>query len=301
MLDPEELVAFPAESADVAGSPVLLEAVDGFVDAGGAARLAREHLLETLSSRLVAVLDVDQLVDYRSRRPPLVFDGSRWTEYAEPRLEVRALRDAAGTEFLLLTGPEPDLQWERVVAALRLVVQRFDVRLVVGLHAIPLAVPHTRPVGMTAHATRPELVEMYEPWPGPVRVPGSLASLLELRLGQTGHDAMGFAAHVPQYLANADLPGTSAVLLDAVARATGLALPTDALRSAGEQAQATVDEQVGESPELTEAVRGLERQYDAFMAGRARSQGLAVDAALPSAEELGAELEDFLRRQGPGD
>ena len=298
VLDPETLLSVEPE-ADVPPGLVLLEALDGFVDAGGAGRLARQHLLETLDARVVATFDVDQLLDYRARRPPLVFDGDHWASYEPPRLAVHLVSGAAGGEFLLLTGPEPDQQWERFTAAVRLLVERLEVRLTVGLHSIPLAVPHTRPVGLTAHATRRALVEMYEPWPGPVRVPGSAAALLQLRLGQAGHDAMGFAAHVPQYLASSDLPGTAAVLLDAVARATGLTLPTDALREAGEAATRTVDEQVGESAELSEAVAGLERQYDAFMAGRAREQGLLVeDAPLPTAEELGDELEEFLRGQG---
>lgn len=298
MLDPAGLLTVEPGAA-VPGRPVLLEALDGFVDAGAAAKLARAHLLDTLEHRVIATLDADQLVDYRSRRPPLVFGGDRWEEYDDPVLAVHVVTDAAGTEFLLLTGPEPDLQWERFVAAVGLVVERFDVSLTVGLHAIPLAVPHTRPVGMTAHASRGELVEMYAPWPGPVRVPGSAAALLELRLGEAGRDAMGFAAHVPQYLAASDLPGTAAVLLDAVARASGLTLPTDALRTAGEEARTRIDEQVGESSELTEAVRGLERQYDAFMAGRARDRDLLApdSSSLPTADELGLELERFLRDQ----
>ncbi len=43
-------------------------------------------------------------------------------------------------------------------------------------------------------------------------------------------------------------------------------------------------------------VKALEEQYDSFVAGRGRSL-LAVDAELPSADELGAELERFLAEQ----
>ncbi|MEK8224948.1 PAC2 family protein [Oerskovia sp. M15] len=91
---------------------------------------------------------------------------------------------------------EPDLQWERVVVALRDLVNRFDVSLVVGFHGIPMGIPHTRPLSVTAHATRRELIEDHTSWFGTVKVPGSLAALFELRLGESGHDAVGFTVHV---------------------------------------------------------------------------------------------------------
>ena len=67
--------------------------------------------------------DVDQLVDYRSRRPPLRFDTDHWASYAAPELDVVALTDTGGTGYLLLAGPEPDTQWERFAAAVEQLVR----------------------------------------------------------------------------------------------------------------------------------------------------------------------------------
>ena len=47
---------------------------------------------------------------------------------------------------------------------------------------------------------------MDSPWRGELRVPSSAQALLELRLGEWGHDALGFVAHVPHYLAQLDYP-----------------------------------------------------------------------------------------------
>ena len=111
--------------------------------------------------------------------------------------------------------------------------------------------------------------------------------------------------HVPHYLAQAEYPGVAEVLLDAVARASGLVLPTASLREAAQQTRAAVDEQVGGSPEVLAVVRGLEEQYDAVVRGRGQASLLAEDRPLPTADELGAELERFLadetRRQRPTD
>jgi predicted ATP-grasp superfamily ATP-dependent carboligase len=277
---------------------VLIQALTGFVDAGNATRLARAQLLSTLESRPIATFDIDQLLDYRSRRPVMTFIEDHWEEYDEPRLELRLLHDDAGTPFLLLGGPEPDLQWERFTAAVTALVSRLDVRLTVGLNAIPMAVPHTRPTGVTAHASRPELIVGHEPWLQRVQVPGSAGHLLEYRLGRHGRDAMGFAAHVPHYVAQADYPAAAELLLTSVSRATGLLLPTKGLRSAAELVHADIDRQVAQTDEAGTLVRALEEQYDAFARGRSGGNLLATQTGpLPTADELGAELERFLAEQ----
>jgi predicted ATP-grasp superfamily ATP-dependent carboligase len=298
VLDPEELIEL-VEPPDDLVDPVLVHALDGFVDAGAAVRLARAHLLATSPDRTVlARFDVDQLFDYRARRPPMVFVRDHWESYAAPSLELHVLRDDAGVPYLLLAGPEPDVQWERFSAAVEGLVRALRVRLTVGLEAIPMGVPHTRPAGVTAHASSPDLVTGYDPWVATVQVPGAATNLLELRLGEAGHDAMGFAAHVPHYLSQVDYPAAAVSLLEAVSRASGLRLPTTTLVEAATRTRAEVDAQIAESEEVQAVVQALESQYDAYVGGRDRGDLLADDSIqLPSADELGAELERFLAEQ----
>ncbi|MEV0330201.1 PAC2 family protein [Micromonospora echinospora] len=302
MLDPQELYQLTDDLPDL-GQPVLIQALTGFVDAGNATRLAREQLLSSLEARTVATFDVDQVFDYRSRRPVMTFVEDHWEQYDEPKLELHLLHDDDETPFLLLTGPEPDLQWERFVAAVGDLAARLDVRLTVGINAIPMAVPHTRPTGVTAHATRRELIAGYEPWLQRVQVPGSVGYLLEYRLGQRGRDALGFAAHVPHYVAQTEYPAAAEVLLASVSRSTGLLLPSDGLRSAAEVVRVEIDRQVAQTEDAATLVQALEEQYDAFARGRGGKNLLAAESGpLPTADELGAELERFLAEQSrPGD
>lgn len=294
-LDPSELFELEPDRPEL-GSPVLVQALDGFIDAGGAKRIAREHLLASYESQVVARFDVDQLLDYRARRPSMLFVEDHWESYDDPQLAVHMVSDAAGAPFLLLAGPEPDVQWERFTEAVRMVVDRLGVRLTIGLNAIPMGVPHTRPTGVIAHGSRKELVAGYEPWVNAVQVPGTAGHLLEHRLGQAGYDAMGFAVHVPHYVAQAEYPAAAAALLAEVSKASGLSLPLDALLEAAETTRTAIDEQVANAPEVAAVVQALENQYDAFIAGR-DSTLLLEHADLPTADELGAELERFLAEQ----
>jgi predicted ATP-grasp superfamily ATP-dependent carboligase len=298
-LDPSELFELNPDRPELA-APVLVQALDGFIDAGGAKRLAREHLLGSFESQVVATFDVDQLLDYRARRPAMLFVEDHWESYADPQLAVHLLHDAAGTGFLVLTGPEPDVQWERFTEAVRMVVERLGVRLTIGLNAIPMGVPHTRPTGVIAHGSRKELVAGYEPWVNAVQVPGTAGHLIEYRLGSAGYDAMGFAVHVPHYVSQAEYPAAAAALLAEVAKAGGLVLPLDALQEAAATTRAAIDEQVADAPEVAAVVAALENQYDAFLAGR-ESSLLLEHHDLPTADELGAELERFLAEQSRQD
>ncbi|MEU4218659.1 PAC2 family protein [Actinoplanes sp. NPDC026623] len=296
MLDPHGLYEL-AEDLPELDAPVLLQALTGFVDAGSAIQLSREHLLEQLDGRVLATFDVDQLLDYRSRRPSMVFVEDHWESYEEPVLALHLVRDRLGTPFLLLAGPEPDLQWERFIGAVTGLIERFGVKLTVGLNAIPMAVPHTRPVSVTAHATDQRLLGDRESWLQRVQVPASVGNLLEFRLGEAGHDAMGYAAHVPHYLAQTAYPAAAELLLDSVSRTTGLALPTGELREAAELVREEVDKQIAADEQAGRLVLSLEAQYDAFLRGRRGNLLAESDGPLPTAEELGAELERFLAEQ----
>jgi hypothetical protein len=295
--NPSELYRFEtdAEPQDLRAS-VMIVTLGGFVDAGQTQRLLTDHLLASSDGSVVASFDVDQLLDYRGRRPGMVFDTNRWVSYDDPALALHRLVDRDGTPYLLLAGPEPDYQWERVVEAIRELVVMLGVDLVVSAHGIPMAVPHTRPIGMTAHATDPRLIpEQLNPF-GRVQVPGSLSSLLELRLGESGHDAMGFAVHVPHYLAQSEFADGAVTALNALTGATALNLPVDELVAAAGLNRAEIAQEIAGSEEVAQVVAALERQYDTFIEGLQKPSLLATDVSdLPSADEIGAEFEQFLR------
>ena len=168
---PEELVEllpeaerFLAREASV-GEPaerpglVLVHDLAGDFDAAHAGALAGAHLLTGLPHEVIARFDADSLVDYRAHRPRMTFNSDHYESFAAPEILLYALEDDAGMPFLLLHGAEPDYAWERFVAAVGQLVERLGVTSVVALQAIPMPVPHTRPVTVTAHATRRGLID----------------------------------------------------------------------------------------------------------------------------------------------
>ncbi len=304
MTDPSRLVHILDEVPELApddgaAGPVLVVALEGFLDAGNAGHTAVSHLLDSSGEgKVVASFDVDALHDYRARRPAISFVEDRYTSFDAPRLVVRLMRDRHGTAYLLLHGPEPDIRWEGFAAAVREVVEHFGVRLVVSMGSVPMAAPHTRPVMVTNHATRRELLIEENVWRGEIRVPSSAMSLLELRMGEWGHDAMGFVAHVPHYVAQADYPAASAQLLESLEVVSGLEWDLEPLLERARMRALEIAQQMQESPEVADVVAGLEQQYDTFRRSDKTGSSLPLaeteEQELPTAEELGAEFERFL-------
>jgi predicted ATP-grasp superfamily ATP-dependent carboligase len=299
--NPEELYELGPAAPEAADVP-MLHYLEGFIDAGNAGRLLADHLLQNFSPETVARFDTDRLLDYRSRRPLMIFNKSHWESYDAPELALHLLRDSGGRPFMLLTGPEPDHEWRLFTDAVMGLVARIRAGVAVSFLGIPAGMPHTRPLGVIAHATREGLVSGHQRLPNPIQLPGSAHALLELRLGEAGRDAMGFAVQVPHYLAQAVYPPAALTLLDSVTAATGLELPDAELREAAERTNEAIKRQVEESAEVAELVRALEEQYDtAAQAEEAQGPGTEAGSSLvpegeplPTADELAAQFERFL-------
>jgi PAC2 family len=302
VLDPQNLYEFAPEGLEAADATdsedfdglVLLYHFDGFMDAGAAGRQVVDHIKEEFCFQEVARFDADRLIDYRARRPPMVFKRDHWDAYDPPSIELLLARDPTGTPFLVLAGPEPDREWERFAAALRQIIERLGVRLAVTFHGIPMGVPHTRPTGLTAHGNRPDLLAGHPSLFDEAQVPGSAQALVEYRLSEAGHDVLGFAVHVPHYVAGSSYPAAALAALDAVTASTGLVLPARELRTRSEKIAAEIGRQIAQSSELAEEIHGMEHQYDLLAASQDRENLAAETTELPSADELAAQFQQFL-------
>lgn len=277
------------------GDAVLVQSLRGFIDAGKVGKLVCEHLLSLADPVRLVTFEIDEFLDYRSRRPEMTFSVNEWTAYDEPYLAIDMVRDAEGTAFLLLHGSEPDVKWEAYIRAVRSAVEKLGIGLTAGAHGIPMGVPHTKPLQSTVHGTRQELLPDAFGLFGTVTVPASAQNLLEYRFGQWGLDAVNIAVHVPYYVAQSALPQAAQLALVQLEGLTGLNLAPERLDDAAAATTSDIAGQMAESDEVRALVVALEEQYENMES--ARSQGIPLDRPLPTADELGAEFEQFLAQQ----
>lgn len=288
------------DAEDLRGTNLLMS-FTGFSDAGHVVTQIAAELGEELSGDPVAVFDIDQLIDYRSRRPRITFTEDHLSDYKAPSLVLYRMVDALGTPFLYLTGNEPDLQWERFSLAVLGLVERFDVNLVAWVHSVPMPVPHTRPIGATVHGNRPDLIEGISAWRSTVEIPSAIGHVLEYKLAAAHRNVVGYAIHVPHYLSDAEYPPAAVAGLEYLGAAASLMLPSERLREAGRAVERQITEQVEGSTEVATVVANLEKQYDEHTDGTARRSLLAGDNdELPGADELGAAVEAYLASRDSG-
>jgi proteasome assembly chaperone (PAC2) family protein len=270
--------------------PVLVVALEGWIDAGLGASNAISTMLDTIYTEVLATFDTEYFIDQRARRPiARIVDGVT-TELTWPEIQLRFGRDGDGADILFLVGPEPDFHWSDFVDVVTDAAGRFDVRLVVGLGAFPAPTPHTRPVRIigTAPATSANLLTRVGTVSGELEVPAGISSALELGFSEVDMEIVTLWARVPHYVASMPYPQASAALIDGLASIAGLTLDAGSLRASAEEARQRVDDLVTNNPDHTTMVEQLEEAADEV-------EGVSLGDELPSGDELAAELEKFLR------
>jgi hypothetical protein len=302
MQDPAGLYQLNPDVTDVPEGLHLVAGLTGFADAGAAVSQFTDSLHATLTTRLLATFDTDILLDYRARRPIIYFDQDHLTDYQPATLALYLAADEVGQPFLLLTGFEPDFQWDRFTAAVLQLIEQFNVKSVTWVHAIPMPVPHTRPINVTVSGNRTELIDTMSVWKPHTQVPANVLHLIEYRLQETGHSVTGFVLLVPHYLSDTEYPDVAVKALESISAATGLIFATEPLRVEGREFTQKIDSQVESNQELARLVGALEERHDSYMAGNPlRSPLTDEDGELPTADEIAAELEKFLALRRGGD
>ena len=262
--------------------PVVVAALDGWVDAGSAATHAAKQLGAV--GRLVVDFDGDQLFDFRARRPTLEIQDGKPERLTWPTLQMRSRR-VGERDVLVLTGAEPDFRWRRFTADVVELAEKLHVGQWISIGAIPAAVPHTRPVPILGTSSAPGLLrgDVQAGPEGLLRVPAACISVLDIAVSRAGIPAVGYFAQIPHYVSG-EYPGAAAELLRAVAR------------------HLDVEPEMGDLPEEALALRkrldtaaSLDENTRNYVE---RLEGMADESRLPAGDDLIADIERFLRDQG---
>ena len=275
--------------------PILVLALEGWIDAGLAAGGAAEVLSERLDTVTVARFSTDDLLDYRARRPVAhladgVLRGLTW-----PEIELRAAIDDDGNELMLLVGAEPDRLWHRFTDEVVTLALDFGARMCVGLGAYPFAAPHTRSPRVACTASTPRLAEGTF-LKASLDFPGGIQAAIEQGCDERGIPAVGLWAQIPHYVpTNMPFPAGSVALLEGLSLLGDLSLPVGDLTAQADATRARLDELIAQNPEHVAMLRQLEVAWE-----QSEPPETPIGLSdLPTGDELAAELEDFLRDQRP--
>lgn len=269
------------EPSDVT-APALIVAFEDWVDAGAAGSTAARHIGE--GGELIATFDTDAIFDYRSHRPVLDIVDGMPKSFEFPQLTVTRRRFPE-RDLFVLTGPEPDARWKEFASDVGELAVRIGIIEHVSLGAIPSAVPHTAPTPVMMTASSEEQLKGSTTTEGLLRVPAAAVSLIEWTLAESGIPTVGFWAQVPHYA------------VPYAAGAIALIRRVETHLSVTIGAGALEEQAAGQRQGLQELFSG-NPDASAYLE---RLESLVGDEPIPAAENIGEEVERFLRNQRRGE
>ena len=262
-------------------APALIVSFEDWVDAGGAGTTAARHIAE--GGEVTATFDPDQIYDYRSHRPVLdIVDGVP-SKFVWPQM-VLIRRRLPERDVFVLTGPEPDYRWKEFAGAILDLALRVGIVEHVSLGAIPSAVPHTAPTPVMMTAATEEYRRGAPPNEGLLRVPAAAVSLVEWTLAQSGIPAVGFWAQVPHYAT--PFAAGAVALVRKVEDHLTVTIGAGSLEEQVVAQNTALSQLFSGNPDASEYLQQLE--------------GLIGEDQAPGAENIGDEVERFLRNQRRG-
>ena len=275
-------------------APALVCAFKGWNDAGEAATSAVAFMGASLDAARFATIDPEEFVDFQATRPQVKLVEGRTRSVEWPEWEVYEARvPLAPRDLVILTGPEPSYRWRTFCAQVIELAEALGVQMVVTLGALLADVPHSRPVGVTAHASDPALVERLSLQPPTYEGPTGIVGVLQSACAEAGMPSASLWAAVPHYVAVAPNPKGALAILRRLESLVGVTVDASDLESAAVDYERQVTRAVELDPEVQAFVERLERAADA-------EEGPTDLSQIPSGDVLAREFQRFLRQRGGG-
>lgn len=268
-------------------SPVMLIALTGWFDIAGAATTALDMFAPADEAITIGEIDPDPFYDFTQERPQVeIEDGeTRVVRWPENRFDI--VRGRGERDLVVLVGVEPHLGWRTYAACVRRVAERLGCEAIVTIGSAADTVPHTRRPTVTGSTTDAELAQILGIGQPTYQGVTGVAGVLQTELGDLGIPAISLRVGVPHYLMNAEHPQAVMALRTHLAHVLSVPVPgDDGLADDVQRWRSLHDEVVDNDVQLQFYVRMLEQDYDR-----------KAEAAIPSADDLGEQFEEYLRDQ----
>ena len=288
----DDVLALEIDELGQLRSPVMLIALTGLFDIGGAATTALDRFAPADTAITIGEIDPDPFYDFTQERPQIEIDEGDVRVIRWPENQVDVVRGQGGRDLVVLVGVEPHLGWPTYSACITRVARRLTCEAVVTVGSAAEAVPHTRTPLVTGSTTDAGLAQRLGIGQPSYQGVTGVVGVIQADLADAGIPSVSLRVGVPHYLMNAEHPQAVAALQTHLAHVLNVPAPADDGELADEvrRWRALHDEVVENDVQLQFYVRMLEQEYDR-----------RAEAAIPSADDLGAVFEEFLREQRDDD
>lgn len=282
----------PGPAFDSGSVSTLLYSFYGGVDAGDVGAMVADQVCHSLMRENVATINLDEVLDYRSRRPRIEVKKWQMTQMQVPECRIERVTDYQGNTFLVLHGVEPDLAWNKYARAIREICVHFEVKQAIDIMGISSNIPHTRPSFITQIAPEGVPVNQFSDLTGDLNMMGTFGEYLQFMLHEVGIKAKGLLVGVPFYLSDTQYPPASVLAIEHLRHELNFELPCGDLEAASETMRQQIAKHIENEPEIAQLVSSLEENYDSKFAKQHPS---FIGRTYPDGENLATRLEQFLQ------
>jgi hypothetical protein len=217
---------------------------------------------------------------------------------------------SAGTDVILLLGPEPSLRWRLFTEQVMSVLNKYDAKLFLTLGALLADVPHSRDVQIIGTATDDDLVDRFDLQRSRYEGPTGIVGVLHDACAKESRPSASLWAAVPAYAGQINSPKAAVALIQRACDIIGTPAPVSHMMDSVASYEAQLDSMIEDDDDLRAYVSRLESLADAglsideddddFDIDDEDDSQLQFDFALDddqTAETLMEEVEQFLRDQ----
>lgn len=250
--------------------PYILIGYRGWLNAGETSTGSVDFLRRKLNARKLASIDsrkfyIWQVPGYdpaQVMRPQAVVEGGVVKSLDEPANEFFYWKSDGPNDLILFSGYEPNLAWPEFTQAIMSVARRYQARRIYTLGGVFDQVPHTRPTGVYAVLSRPEMKLEFQSFPllnytGPC----SFSTLLVDYAGREKIEAASIVARIPPYIQTFN-EKIVYDLLEKVLAHTSLRIDLSDLKKTGEAVTELMDKDFQQNKAALAQLRKLEELYD---------------------------------------
>jgi hypothetical protein len=269
-------------------SPVMLIALTGLFDISGAATTALDQFAPADTALTIGAIDPDPFYDFTLERPQVEFDEGELRITRWPENEFDVVRGRGDRDLVVLVGVEPHLGWRTYSACITHVAQQLRCEAVVTVGSAAEAVPHTRTPQVTGSTTDSDLARRLGIGQPTYQGVTGVVGVIQTDLAAAGIPSVSLRVGIPHYLMNAEHPQAVGALQTHLAHVLSVEPPEHGAEFADEvrKWRGLHDEVANGDVQLQMYVKMLEHEVDR-----------RAEAAIPSADDLGAQFEEFLRNQ----
>lgn len=277
--------------------PDLLAAYLGWPDAAQVATGAISYFITKLPAVKFAEMKSDEYYDFATIRPTISIKQGLIGPLRLPTNGFYYWRNPHGERDLIIqTGIEPQLKWQSYVEAVADIAGYYKVHRIYAVGGLYDRVPHTREThisGLVSDAGLLSDLEKARIEPSSYQGPSSIHGLLLNVCAERNIPAFSIWGHVPFYIRAESNPIVCLEIVKKITEMLSISVDFSELNKAASYLFQMLDRLVSENEQMRVFLQSLEEQYDL--------EGGSPYAEVEGADQIIKDIEDFLRKQRPGE